>query len=160
MLISWRVPKTIQWIVKLFLIYLCIFTAFRVATVICFFAPYTYGRLPAMLNFSTGYKNILAACQTAGIKMVLTSHKFIETANLYTVIEKLVANNINSSGILLYTIGLGKNISEGFLKTITANDSRYFFAPNKGTLDSIYNHISSSICIKKPNVINVIYRSI
>ena len=36
MLISWRVPKTIQWIVKLFLIYLCIFTAFRMATVICF----------------------------------------------------------------------------------------------------------------------------
>ncbi len=36
MLISWRVPKTIQWIVKLFFIYLCIFTAFRIATVICF----------------------------------------------------------------------------------------------------------------------------
>ncbi|WP_379707492.1 LTA synthase family protein [Ferruginibacter yonginensis] len=29
-------PKTIQWIVKLFLIYLFIFTAFRVATVVCF----------------------------------------------------------------------------------------------------------------------------
>ena len=36
MLISRRVPKTIQWVVKLFLIYLCIFTAFRMATVICF----------------------------------------------------------------------------------------------------------------------------
>jgi phosphoglycerol transferase MdoB-like AlkP superfamily enzyme len=36
MLIRWRVPKTIQWIVKLFLIYLLIFTAFRIATVICF----------------------------------------------------------------------------------------------------------------------------
>ncbi|MBS1755718.1 MAG: sulfatase-like hydrolase/transferase [Bacteroidetes bacterium] len=29
-------PKTIQWIVKLFFIYLFIFTAFRIATVICF----------------------------------------------------------------------------------------------------------------------------
>lgn len=36
MLIKWRVPKTIQWIVKLFFIYLFIFTAFRIATVICF----------------------------------------------------------------------------------------------------------------------------
>ena len=36
MLIRRRVPKTIQWIVKLFIIYLCIFTAFRIATVICF----------------------------------------------------------------------------------------------------------------------------
>jgi phosphoglycerol transferase MdoB-like AlkP superfamily enzyme len=38
MLIKWRVPKTIQWIVKLFFIYLFIFTAFRIATVI-FFKP-------------------------------------------------------------------------------------------------------------------------
>lgn len=38
MLIKWLVPKTIQWIVKIFLIYLFIFTAFRVATVI-FFKP-------------------------------------------------------------------------------------------------------------------------
>ncbi len=36
MLIKWKVPKTIQWIVKLFIIYLFIFTAFRIATVICF----------------------------------------------------------------------------------------------------------------------------
>ncbi len=36
MLIKWRVSKTIQWIVRLFFIYLFIFTAFRVATVICF----------------------------------------------------------------------------------------------------------------------------
>ncbi|MDB5202433.1 MAG: hypothetical protein JWQ27_1842 [Ferruginibacter sp.] len=36
MLIKWRVPKTVQWLVKLFLIYLFIFTAFRVATVVCF----------------------------------------------------------------------------------------------------------------------------
>src|SRR5215218_10100167 len=36
MLIKWRVPKTIQWIVKLFFIYLFIFTAFRIATVVCF----------------------------------------------------------------------------------------------------------------------------
>ncbi len=38
MLIRWRVPKTIQWLVKLFFIYLFIFTAFRVATVV-FFKP-------------------------------------------------------------------------------------------------------------------------
>ena len=36
MLIKWRVPKTIQWIIKLFLIYLFIFTAFRIATVVIF----------------------------------------------------------------------------------------------------------------------------
>jgi phosphoglycerol transferase MdoB-like AlkP superfamily enzyme len=38
MFTKWRVPKTVQWIVKIFTIYLLIFTAFRIATVI-FFKP-------------------------------------------------------------------------------------------------------------------------
>ena len=38
MFIRWRVPKTIQWIIKLFIIYVFIFTAFRIATVF-FFKP-------------------------------------------------------------------------------------------------------------------------
>lgn len=41
MFIKWQVSKTIQWIIKLFLIYLFIFTAFRVATVIFFTPPDT-----------------------------------------------------------------------------------------------------------------------
>ena len=55
MLISWRVPKTIQWIVKLFLIYLCIFTAFRIATVI-FFKPASIGILALGPSFWLGLK--------------------------------------------------------------------------------------------------------
>ena len=38
MFTRWRVPKTIQWIIKLFIIYFFIFTAFRCATVF-FFKP-------------------------------------------------------------------------------------------------------------------------
>jgi len=55
MLISWRVPKTIQWIVKLFFIYLCIFTAFRIATVI-FFKPKSTGILELIPAFWLGLK--------------------------------------------------------------------------------------------------------
>ena len=36
MLARWRFPKTIQWIINLFIIYLCIFTGFRIITLICF----------------------------------------------------------------------------------------------------------------------------
>jgi len=36
MLIRFRFPKTIQWIIKLFIIYLSIFTGFRVITMFCF----------------------------------------------------------------------------------------------------------------------------
>ena len=55
MLISWRVPKTIQWIVKLFLIYLCIFTAFRIATVI-FFKPGSIAVTDLASSFWLGLK--------------------------------------------------------------------------------------------------------
>lgn len=55
MLIKWRVPKTIQWVIKLFLIYLCIFTAFRIATVICF-KPKNIGWNDLGLAFWLGLK--------------------------------------------------------------------------------------------------------
>ena len=38
MFIRWKFPKTIQWVIKLFIIYLAIFSVFRVATVL-FFKP-------------------------------------------------------------------------------------------------------------------------
>ena len=38
MFIRWKFPKTIQWIIKLFIIYLCIFSGFRIATLL-FFKP-------------------------------------------------------------------------------------------------------------------------
>ncbi len=55
MLIRRRVPKTIQWIIKLFIIYLCIFTAFRIATVI-FFKPDAIGILDLFPSFWLGLK--------------------------------------------------------------------------------------------------------
>ena len=55
MLIRWRVPKTIQWIVKLFLIYLCIFTAFRIVIVILF-KPKTMGWFDLFPSFWLGLK--------------------------------------------------------------------------------------------------------
>ncbi|HEX6913816.1 MAG TPA: hypothetical protein VF145_01160, partial [Chitinophagaceae bacterium] len=41
MLIRWRVPKTIQWVVKLFLIMLLVFTLFRLSTFIAFRPEHT-----------------------------------------------------------------------------------------------------------------------
>ncbi len=71
-----------------------------------------------------------------------------------------IAKIIKDSGVDIYTIGLGKNVSEGFLKSISKDDSHYFNAPTKETLNDIYSRISSRLCEKKPNVINVIYKII
>lgn len=69
-----------------------------------------------------------------------------------------MAREASASGITIYTIGLGKSVNEGFLKTIAGSPDRYFFAPTKETLSSIYTRIGSSLCEKKPNAITIIYR--
>lgn len=63
-----------------------------VGAAVTFFALQAFGRVPAMLNFSTGAKNMIAALAAAEIKSVLTSKRFIELAKLEDVIENLSAH--------------------------------------------------------------------
>jgi Acyl-CoA synthetases (AMP-forming)/AMP-acid ligases II len=51
-------------------------------TVVTFLALQYSGRVPAMLNYSQGTQSLLQACQTGRIKTIISSRKFIETANL------------------------------------------------------------------------------
>jgi acyl-[acyl-carrier-protein]-phospholipid O-acyltransferase/long-chain-fatty-acid--[acyl-carrier-protein] ligase len=61
------------------------------ATAASFFALQAFGRVPAMLNFSTGAGNVLAACEAACIRTVITSRRFIEQARLHAMAEVLEA---------------------------------------------------------------------
>ncbi|MEY9517919.1 acyl-[acyl-carrier-protein]-phospholipid O-acyltransferase/long-chain-fatty-acid--[acyl-carrier-protein] ligase [Bradyrhizobium elkanii] len=54
---------------------------------VVFMALQTIGRVPAMLNFSAGPVNVLAAMKAAQVKTVLTSQAFIEKGKL----DKLIA---------------------------------------------------------------------
>ncbi len=47
------------------------------------------GRVPAMLNFTAGPSNILAACEAAEIKVVLTSRAFVEKGRLEDLVAAL-----------------------------------------------------------------------
>ncbi len=64
-----------------------------VAAVVTFFALLAYGRVPAMLNFSTGPGNMIAACKAAEIEKVLTSKKFVEMASLDEAVDALGKNS-------------------------------------------------------------------
>src|SRR6201999_4113099 len=44
------------------------------AAVVTFFALHAFGRVPVMLNFTAGIRNIRAAVKIAGVKRVLSSH--------------------------------------------------------------------------------------
>ena len=61
------------------------------AAVVTFFALHAFGRIPAMLNFTAGLRNLRAAVELAKVKRVLTSHRFIEQGKLHDVIDALEA---------------------------------------------------------------------
>ena len=85
-----------------------------------------YGRVPAMLNYSTGSANMLSACRIAQVKTVLTSRRFIELGHLSEE-----AGQLSNQCELVYLEDLAKNIS-GLDKFTALIKSR--------TTDFWYNH--------------------
>jgi acyl-[acyl-carrier-protein]-phospholipid O-acyltransferase / long-chain-fatty-acid--[acyl-carrier-protein] ligase len=59
------------------------------ATVVAIFGLHAFGRVPAMLNFSTGAVNMSAACTAAQVQTIITSRKFIEAGEMEADIELL-----------------------------------------------------------------------
>lgn len=49
---------------------------------VVFFACHTAGRTPAMLNFSSGVRDLTACCKAAKLKRVISSRKFVALAGL------------------------------------------------------------------------------
>ncbi len=81
-----------------------------VGAIVTFFGMQAHHRIPAMLNFSTGIQNILLACQTAQIKTVYTSKRFIELAELQPVVDSLKAEGVH----IIYLEDVRANI--GFIQ--------------------------------------------
>ncbi len=59
------------------------------AVVVAFFGLQAFGRVPAMLNFTAGARNLKAACVLAGAKRVMTSRRFVAQAHLEDLILAL-----------------------------------------------------------------------
>jgi len=57
--------------------------------IIALFAILSRGRVPAMLNFTSGSKNLRAACKAAEVTKIVTAKKFIELAGLDKLIAEL-----------------------------------------------------------------------
>ena len=72
---------------------------------VVFFAMQFIGRVPAMLNFTAGALTIIRACQTAQVKIVYTSRRFIANAKL----EKL-ANELEQNVTVIYLEDLKQDI--------------------------------------------------
>lgn len=76
-----------------------------IGTTVLLLALQLKGRIPAMLNFSAGSHALSLACQTAPLKTIITSKKFIEAAKLGPVITAL-----SKEVTLLYTEDLKSHL--------------------------------------------------
>ncbi len=86
--------------------HVAIFLPNSIATVCTFFGLSAYDRVPVMLNFSVGAHNMISMCQTAQVRIVITSLTFIKTAKLENAVEVLKANGFN----VIYLESLHKDI--------------------------------------------------
>ena len=60
-----------------------------VGCTLAFFALQATGRVPALLNFTTGAMNLKSACEAAKVRRILTARKFVELGKYESLIEEL-----------------------------------------------------------------------
>jgi len=80
-----------------------------IATVVAFFGLHAYGRVPTMLNFSTGVRNVVSGCGSATVNTVYTSQAFIGQAKLQEMIAAIEAAGVT----VRYLEELGASIGKG-----------------------------------------------
>ena len=62
-----------------------------VGLVVTLFGLNAYGRVAAVLNFTSGKKNLISALRTGRIRTVLTSRRFLDAAKLHDLAQALAA---------------------------------------------------------------------
>lgn len=78
-----------------------------VSSIVTLFAFQAYGRVAAMLNYSTGGQNFIAACNVAKVQTIYTSRKFIDAAKLNHLIEMAENDKIK----IIYLEDVAKRIT-------------------------------------------------
>lgn len=60
-----------------------------IGNVVTFFALTAFGRVPALLNFTAGIRNLNFACEDARIGVIVTSRRFVSEAKLDDLVDAL-----------------------------------------------------------------------
>jgi len=68
----------------------------------------------------------------------------------------LAAEALKATGVVVYTIGIGADVDEEFLKQIATDGKHYFRAPERTTIGRIYEDITSALCEDGAAVIEII----
>jgi len=85
------------------------------AAVLAFFALSAFGRVPTMLNFTSGLAGLKSALRTAGVKRVVTARRLVAVAGLEAVVAGLGAE-------IVYLEDVRKQLSlKDKLRAVTGN---------------------------------------
>jgi Mg-chelatase subunit ChlD len=76
-----------------------------------------------------------------------------ETPEQYALDEATVVKN---AGVEVFTIGLGTELNETFLRSIATDDAHYFNAPTTNVIESVYSSITKAICEEGAAVIDIV----
>jgi acyl-[acyl-carrier-protein]-phospholipid O-acyltransferase/long-chain-fatty-acid--[acyl-carrier-protein] ligase len=96
-----------------------------IAATTLFFGLHSRGRVPVMLNFSAGLKNIVSACKTSQLKYVYTSKTFIRKAKLKDVTDALKKNKVKI--IYLETLRKKIGITQKLLGVVAGKFPKLFY---------------------------------
>jgi Mg-chelatase subunit ChlD len=66
------------------------------------------------------------------------------------------ASALKESGVELFTIGLGEQLNEAFLRELASDSTHYFRAPTTAMLGKIYESITGALCEEGAAVIEII----
>ena len=79
---------------------------------VAFFALQAVGRVPAMINFTSGAANIKAACRAAGVSVIVSSRAFVDKGRLTPLVAELEKGlRIVYLEDVRETIGIGDKIA-------------------------------------------------
>jgi acyl-[acyl-carrier-protein]-phospholipid O-acyltransferase/long-chain-fatty-acid--[acyl-carrier-protein] ligase len=95
--------------------------------VVTFFGLHAYGRVPVMLNFTSGERNLKAAIEASGVKRILSARRFVEQAKiedlmaeLSTVVEIVWLDDVRKTiGLQDKLFGLMAGLMPGRFRTRT-----------------------------------------
>jgi len=121
------------------------------AAVVTFFALHAFGRTPTMLNFTAGIRNLKAACELAGVKRVLTSHRFVEQGKLHDLIDALeTLTTVTYLEDVRATVGL----SDKLFAAAAGAFPKQFRAPSKPSDPGVILFTSGSFGVPKGVVLS------
>jgi acyl-[acyl-carrier-protein]-phospholipid O-acyltransferase/long-chain-fatty-acid--[acyl-carrier-protein] ligase len=98
------------------------------AGVVTFFALHAFGRVPTMLNFTAGIRNLKAACKLAGVTRILTAHRFIDQGKLDDLIDAL---SVDHTITYLEDVRKQVNVADKAFAALAGALPRQFRSPAK-----------------------------